>query len=157
MWRSMFLFVFLLGGKGDPELSPTYVDHFLAEPRSSTGNLILEGTITDLGKMQEVCLTSAPQVVTFRINRLLWGGWPNPTIQIGYGGCQIPLPSPPFTKGARLIVFARALEPQRSDSPVRGNEKNIVGTGVRWGLFPATDENIHLVLQAIANRPAQRR
>jgi hypothetical protein len=158
MWHSGFLIALLFTCIGEVEPFQSYVDQFISQPTSRLeGTLILDGTIVDLGKPQEVCIVSLPQDVTFRVNRVLWGEWPNPTIQVGYGGCRISLPSPPFTKGTRLIVFARVQRMPNANFLVRGNVKNVIGQEVRWGLFPATEENMRTALQAIASRPAQRR
>ncbi|HEY6252938.1 MAG TPA: hypothetical protein VI685_23515 [Candidatus Angelobacter sp.] len=109
-------------------------------------SMIFVGVIEDVGRPPGVCLSLVPQFVTFRVERVLLGTWTNPTIKIGYVNCSPqPLPSPPFTKGARWIVFR--------PGPGWGfgqdwSDPYMFIIDIGYGMFAPTEANIAVVLKA---------
>ncbi|HEY6249729.1 MAG TPA: hypothetical protein VI685_07190 [Candidatus Angelobacter sp.] len=130
--------------KPDPgaDLRPEYVQYFAAvqENHGQGDGMIFVGVIEDVGSPAQSCLSFALQFVTFRVERVLSGAWTKPTIKIGYVNCgPQPLPSPPFTKGAKWIVF-RKVDPQHF--PYRYVKD------IGYGMFAPTEANIAVVLKA---------
>lgn len=130
------------------DLSPEFVQYFAAmqESHGEGDFMIFVGVIEDLGRPPGACLSLAPQFVTFRVERFLLGTWTTPTIKIGYVNCSPqPLPSPPFTKGAKWIVFR--------PGPDWGfgsyfSFPDIYIKDMGYGIFEPTEANIAVVLNA---------
>ena len=81
----------------------------LASPEKLTYHkpVVFVGEISRLGPVyQGVCKEAVNQDVEFTISRLLWGDHPGSLIHTGYINCTgEPLPSPPFTLHAKVIVY----------------------------------------------------
>lgn len=122
------------------DLRPEFVQYFAAsqENHGEGDGMIFVGVIEDLGSPLDGCLSLVSQWVTFRVQRVLLGAWTKPTIKIAYITCG-PLPSPPFTKGAKWIVF-------RPGSYFRFPDVYIKDMG--YGMFEPTEANIAVVLKA---------
>jgi hypothetical protein len=69
--------------------------------------VVFIGEITSLGPVfQGPCKSAVNQEVDFSLSRLLFGKFSDPVVHAGYINCTMqPLPSPPFTLHARVIVY----------------------------------------------------
>ncbi len=69
--------------------------------------MVFVGEISELGLVpQGICKSAIAQEVAFTVSRLLFGDYPDSVLRTGYGNCSWkPLPSPPFTIHARVIVY----------------------------------------------------
>jgi hypothetical protein len=69
--------------------------------------IIFVRTIAALGPIyQGVCKEGINENVDFTVEMFLWGDPHRTTIQTSYINCTgVPLPSPPFSAGSRLIVY----------------------------------------------------
>lgn len=69
--------------------------------------VVFVGEISSFGTVyQGVCKQGVGQDVAFSIARLLWGNHPEATVHTAYINCtRQPLPSPPFTLNAKVIVY----------------------------------------------------
>jgi len=134
--------------KPDPggDLRPEYVQYF-ASLRENHGDFtIFVGVIEDLGRPAGACLSLVPQFVTFRVERVLSGTWATPTTKIGYVNCSPePLPSPPFTKGAKWIVFRPG---PYWGSGMYWSSPYMLLIDIGYGMFAPTEANIAVVLKA---------
>jgi hypothetical protein len=60
-----------------------------------------------------VCKEGVNEEVDFSISKLIVGKFADSTVKAGYINCaQAPLPSPPFTQGAKLIVYCERAQSQ---------------------------------------------
>jgi hypothetical protein len=142
----------VLGALRSQGFAQSYVRRFVSSTSGPSG-LIFLGTVEDLGHPQSVCTVLLLRYVTFRIDRVLWGAWPERNIRIAYHGrCgPSPLPSPPFTKGIQLIVLARTYK-TGPDSEVSafGGDAWDGKPAPRMGLYPVNEENIKAVERIIS-------
>ena len=69
--------------------------------------IVFIGEITALGSVyQGPCKQAVNESVDFTVSRLLFGKFSETVVHTGYINCTMrPLPSPPFTVGARVIVY----------------------------------------------------
>jgi hypothetical protein len=82
------------------------------------------GDISSLGAVfQGVCKSGVNQSVDFTISRLLFGKFSETVVRTGYINCtRGPLPSPPFTVGARVIVYCEQFHSLNCQTPVEFTE-----------------------------------
>jgi hypothetical protein len=73
--------------------------------------IVFVGEITALGPVfQGPCKSAVNQTVDFSVSRLLFGEFSDTVIHAGYINCTMqPLPSPPFTMNAPVIVYCERL------------------------------------------------
>lgn len=77
------------------------------EYRHDHQRMLFVGEIVELGPVfQGVCKGAVDQAVDFSVSEVLLGDPPEPTVHAGYINCtRKPLPSPPFTLHAKVIVY----------------------------------------------------
>lgn len=82
--------------------------------------LVFAGEISSLGPVpQSICKSAVSQEVIFTISRLLFGNHPDPEVRAGYINCtRSPLPSPPFTLHAKVIVYCEQRHSVQCLAPV---------------------------------------
>lgn len=82
--------------------------------------IVFVGEITALGPVfQGVCKSAVNESVDFSVSRLLFGKFSGTVIQAGYVNCTMqPLPSPPFTLHASVIVYCEQFHSLSCLTPV---------------------------------------
>jgi hypothetical protein len=87
--------------------------------------VIFVGGITALGPVfQGVCKSAVNESVDFTISRLLFGQFPEKVMHAGFINCtRQPLPSPPFTLHATVIVYCEQLNFPGCLTPVEFSEE----------------------------------
>jgi hypothetical protein len=149
----VFILSAVLTARTGDSLSTDYVRRFVSHAQATkVSELILVGTIENLGEVPRACLKAAPQFVTFRVDQVLWGTWQDSTIRVAYGNCSFqPLAEPPFTKGARVIVFATYTDDTFAYGSYGGNEHS----ARKLGVFPAVEDNVKTVAQYVRTLPGR--
>jgi hypothetical protein len=104
--------------------------------------VIFIGTVTRLPDTPRFCKQINEVLVGFRIERVLFGSAEPSTTQVAYAICHERLPSPPFSLGNRLIVFA--YRNQRASPP----DPLFRSPFPDFGVFAATPENISIISNA---------
>jgi len=91
-----------------------------SEKRTYHNPVVFIGEITKLGAVfQGVCKSGVNQEVEFTISRVLWGDHSEPVLRTGYINCtRQPLPSPPFTLHAKVIVYCEQARSAKCLAPV---------------------------------------
>jgi hypothetical protein len=87
--------------------------------------VIFVGEITALGPVfQGVCKSAVNESVDFTISRLLFGQFPEKVMHAGFINCtRQPLPSPPFTLHATVIVYCEQLNFSGCLTPVEFSQE----------------------------------
>jgi hypothetical protein len=77
------------------------------ESRHDHDRMLFVGEVIALGPVfQGVCKSAVAQSVDFSVSEILLGDPPEPTVHAAYTNCtRVPLPSPPFTLHAKVIVY----------------------------------------------------
>jgi hypothetical protein len=77
------------------------------ESRHDQNRMVFVGEIIALGAVfHGVCKQPVNQNIDFRVSEILVGDPPEPTVRAGYINCTgEPLPSPPFTLHAKVLVY----------------------------------------------------
>ena len=96
-----------------------------AEKLSYHKPIVFVGEITALGAVfQGPCKSAVNQSVDFNISRLLFGKFSGTTLHTGYINCTtMPLPSPPFTLNAAVIVYCEQFQFANCLTPVTFTEE----------------------------------
>jgi hypothetical protein len=86
--------------------------------------IVFVGEISALGAVfQGVCKSGVNQSVDFTVSRLLFGKFSETVVHTGYINCTMrPLPSPPFTVGAHVIVYCEQFHSLSCLTPVEFTE-----------------------------------
>jgi hypothetical protein len=89
--------------------------------------MVFVGEISNLGPVYHgVCKSAVNQEVDFTIFRLLWGEHPAPAVHTGYIDCtRQPLPSPPFTSNARVILYCEQIHTVQRLNPVASTDERL--------------------------------
>ncbi len=87
--------------------------------------IVFVGEITALGAVyQGPCKEAVNESVDFAVSRLLFGKFSETVVHAGYINCTMrPLPSPPFTVGARVIVYCERFHFLSCLTPVESTEE----------------------------------
>ncbi|HEY6370600.1 MAG TPA: hypothetical protein VIX37_08470, partial [Candidatus Sulfotelmatobacter sp.] len=87
--------------------------------------IVFVGDISSLGAVPRgVCKSAVSQSVDFSVSRLLFGKFSETVVHTGYINCTMsPLPSPPFTLHARVIVYCEQFHSLICLTPVEFSEE----------------------------------
>jgi hypothetical protein len=95
-------------------IARSYLDHQIVGFKSHHTNwdkLVFVGSVTDLWPKPKsqavppVCKQALPFPVSFKLDQLVFGSWPDRQVTVVFNGCNPP-PDPPIRVDRRMIVFA---------------------------------------------------
>ncbi len=132
----LFLLCAVAGGAQAPQQQAPSDDDVLAQmqKRLATGEkltyhkpMVFVGEISNLGPVfHGVCKEAVSQAVDFTISSLLWGDHPDSVVHTGYINCTWqPLPSPPFTLHAKVIVYCEQIHTVQCLNPVAFTDERV--------------------------------
>jgi hypothetical protein len=95
--------------------------------RSHGNPIVFIGYVSRLGPVyQEACKEAVNQEVDFTISRLLLGNYSDSVLHTGYINCtRRPLPSPPFTLHATVIVYCEPTTSMACLTPVEFSQERL--------------------------------